>query len=62
MREHFLCETDNLLAAAERKFVLWDFIIVDHQRVEDLSRTLHRLQQNLVLFELTDLERLYQAL
>ncbi len=62
MREPFLWETDNLLVTAEQEFVLWDFIAVDHQRVKDLSRTLHRLQQNFALFELTDMERLCRAL
>lgn len=62
MRDAFLLETDNLLAAAEQEFVLWDYIAIDHYRVEELCRLLHRLQQNFALFELKDLERLCLAL
>ena len=62
MRDAFLLETENLLAAAEQEFVLWDFIAIDHFRVDELCRLLHRLQQNFIFFELKDLERLCLAL
>lgn len=62
MRDAFLVETENLLVAAEQEFVLWDFIAIDHDRVAELCRLLHRLQQNFIFFELKDLERLCLAL
>ncbi|MBV5316609.1 MAG: Hpt domain-containing protein [Desulfobulbaceae bacterium] len=62
MHDTFLLETENLLTTAEQEFVLWDFIAMDHQRMEDLCRLLHRLKQNFALFELKDLERLCLAL
>ncbi len=62
MRDAFLLETENLLVAAEQEFVLWDFIAIDHHRVAELCRLLHRLQQNFIFFELKDLERLCLAL
>ena len=62
MQDTFLSETENLLATAEQEFVLWDFIALDHHRVAELCRLLHRLQQNFTLFELKDLERLSLAL
>ena len=62
MRDAFLLETENLLAVAEQEFVLWDFIAIDRDRVAELYRLLHRLQQNFILFELKDLERLCLAL
>jgi len=62
MRDTFLLETENLLTTAEQEFVLWDYIAIDHHRVAELCRLLHRLQQNFTLFELKDLERLCLAL
>jgi two-component system chemotaxis sensor kinase CheA len=62
MQDTFLSEIENLLATAEQEFVLWDFIALDHHRVAELCRLLHRLQQNFTLFELKDLERLSLAL
>jgi len=62
MHDAFLVETEDLLTAAEQEFVLWDFIAMDHQRMEDLCRLLHRLKQNFALFEMRDLERLCLAL
>ena len=62
MRDTFQLETEHLLAAAEQEFVLWDFIAIDRERVAELCRLLHRLQQNFTLFELKDLERLCMAL
>lgn len=62
MHDAFVQETENLLAAAEQEFVLWDYIAIDHDRVAALCRLLHRLQQNFILFELNDLERLCLAL
>lgn len=62
MHDAFLMETENLLATAEQEFVLWDFISMDHQRMEDLCRLLHRLKQNFALFEMRDPERLCLAL
>lgn len=62
MHDTFLLETENLLTTAEQEFVLWDYIAIDHHRVAELCRLLHRLQQNFTLFELKDLERLCLAL
>ncbi len=62
MHEALLTETENLLTAAEQEFVLWDFIAMDHLRMEDLCRLLYRLKQNFALFEMRDLERLCLAL
>jgi chemotaxis protein histidine kinase CheA len=62
MREAFLQECEHLLMTAEQECVLWDFIAVDHQRVAELCRLLHRLQQNFSLYECGDFERLCMAL
>jgi len=62
IHDTFFLETENLLTTAEQEFVLWDFIAIDHHRVAELCRLLHRLQQNFTLFELKDLERLCLAL
>jgi len=62
MHDAFFMETENLLTTAEQEFVLWDFIAMDHQRMEDLCRLLYRLKQNFALFEMRDLERLCLAL
>lgn len=61
-REALLQECEHLLTAAEQECVLWDFIAVDHQRVAELCRVLHRLQQNFALYECDDFERLCMAL
>lgn len=62
MRQVFIQESEQLLAAAEQEFVLWDFIVADHQRVADLCRLLHRLKQNFALYDFTEFERLCMAL
>jgi chemotaxis protein histidine kinase CheA len=62
MREAFVQESQRLLDGAEQEFVLWDFIAIDHQRVGELCRVLHRLKQNFALYECSDFERLCMAL
>lgn len=62
MRAAFLEECEHLLMTAEQECVLWDFIAVDHQRVAELCRLMHRLKQNFALYECDDFERLCMAL
>lgn len=58
LRTAFVQECEQLLMHAEQEYVLWDFIAVNHQRVADLCRLLHRLQQNFAIYECRDFERL----
>lgn len=62
MRDAFLQESEQLLITAEQEFVLWDFIAIDHQRVAELCRIMHRLKHNFSIYECTDFERLCMAL
>lgn len=62
IRDTFLWETEKLLATAEQELVLWDFVVVDHQRVAKLCWQLHRLKENFAFFELMDMESLCLAL
>lgn len=52
----------DLLATAEQEFVLWDFIAVDHQRVGELCRLLHRLKMSFAQYGCADFERICTAL
>ncbi len=58
MFETFLGETRELLLVAEQEFVLWDYVSIDHARIQDLSTVINRLKCNFVLFELHEFERL----
>ncbi|MGE4559989.1 MAG: ATP-binding protein [Desulfobulbus sp.] len=62
MRDAFMQESEQLLMTAEQEFVLWDFIAIDHQRVAELCRVLHRLKQNFSIYDCRDFERLCMAL
>ena len=62
IRDAFLQESEQLLATAEQEFVLWDFIAIDHERVSQLCRILHRLKQNFSIYDCHDFERLIMAL
>ena len=60
--EAFLRETEDLLTTVEQECVLWDFIAIDLERVADVSRLLHRLQQTFALYGFRDPERICRAL
>ncbi|MDD2466823.1 MAG: ATP-binding protein [Desulfobulbus sp.] len=62
MRDAFFQECEQLLITVEQEFVLWDFIAIDHERVAELCRILHRLKQNFSIYECRDFERLSMAL
>lgn len=60
--ESFLEETRQLLETAEQEFILWEFITIDHDRVADLCAIVGRLKGNFALFDLTEPERICQAM
>nr|WP_320009508.1 ATP-binding protein [uncultured Desulfobulbus sp.] len=62
MQEAFVQESEQLLMLAEQEFVLWDFIAIDHERVSELCRSLHRLKENFSIYDCNDFERLCMAL
>jgi len=62
IRDTFMQESEQLLTTAEQEFVLWDFIAIDHERVSQLCRILHRLKQNFSIYDCQDFERLSMAL
>lgn len=60
--ETFVWEVDDLLAAAEQEFVLWDDVAGDKERLTILYRILHRLKGNFSLYGFDDLMQLSQAM
>ncbi|MGD9947964.1 MAG: ATP-binding protein [Desulfobulbus sp.] len=62
MQAVFIQESEQLLMTAEQEFVLWDFIAIDHERVAELCRILHRLKQNFSIYDCKNFERLCMAL
>ena len=62
MRDAFIQESEQLLMTAEQEFVLWDFIAIDHERVAELCRVIHRLKHNFSIYDFKDFERLCMAL
>lgn len=60
--EAFIWEVDDLLAAAEQEFVLWEHVVGDGQRLADLYRTLHRLTGNFSFYGYVDLLTLSEAI
>jgi len=57
-RETFFWEMEQLVAAAEQECVLWDFIVVDPERVTELSRMMSRMKQCFGLYDFHDPERM----
>ncbi|MDR2550777.1 MAG: Hpt domain-containing protein [Desulfobulbus sp.] len=57
-REAFLWEMEHLVGTAEQECVLWDFIVVDLDRVTELSRLLSRMKQYFTLYGFHDPERI----
>ena len=57
-REAFIWEMEHLVAAAEQECVLWDFVVVDPERVTELSRMLSRMKQCFALYDFRDPERI----
>lgn len=62
IRDAVISEIEDLLVTVEQEFVLWDFISIDHLRVEALCRLLNRLEKNFTQLTLQDLARLCLSL
>ncbi len=60
--EAFVWEADDLLAAAEQEFVLWDYVAGDGERLTGLYRTLQRLRENFSFYGYSDLLQLSEAM
>ena len=58
LQDTFIEETRGLLETAEQEFVLWDYVAIDTERVNDLCKIIGLLRNNYKMFDLDDLERI----